>query len=108
MVRQHHVLVAVVVQVADGNAGAVGFEVIDRVAGDGGGVVKGGGDEAVSARLGGRVQRCGRYSDWNLACSARLGVADAVDDKTVNASTAREPKVARSLRFMKLGMANEW
>ena len=69
VVRQHHVLVAVVVQVADGDAGAVGFEVIDRVAGDGGDVVKGGGDEAVSARLGGHVQRGGRYSDWNIASS---------------------------------------
>ncbi len=72
VVRQHDVLVVVVVQVADGYAGAVGFVVIDRVAGDGGGVVKGGSDEAASARLGGRVERGGGYPDWNIA---RFGTA---------------------------------
>ena len=40
VVCQHDVLIAVVVQVANGDAGAVGLEVIDRVAGHGGGVVE--------------------------------------------------------------------
>ena len=67
MVGQHHVLIAVVVEVADSHTGAIGFEVIDRVAGDGGDMIKGGGDEAASARLGGRVQRYSRYSQRNFA-----------------------------------------